>query len=166
MLYLQPLLGSGFSGGRSPSSGFPNCLRPELPASRFSQMWFSIDNLTTSLRYIALKRTSLKTFSSLHVLSFPRKCFYRADRSNGSRTLAYLHSWYLKMGLHVTIYKEQSNICFESYGNSYNLLYEYNLSCHQRPQLSPVLVSSTLCILSDESKPISLSNLLRWTRRK
>jgi hypothetical protein len=28
-----PLLGSASNGGRSPSSGFPNCPRPQLPAS-------------------------------------------------------------------------------------------------------------------------------------
>jgi hypothetical protein len=34
----QPLLGSDFNGGRCPSSGFPNCPRPHLPATLFSQV--------------------------------------------------------------------------------------------------------------------------------
>jgi hypothetical protein len=35
------------NGGRSPSSGFPNCPRPQLPASHFSQLQLSTDSIVT-----------------------------------------------------------------------------------------------------------------------
>jgi hypothetical protein len=35
------------NGGHSPSSGFPNCPRPHLPASHFSQLQLSPDSITT-----------------------------------------------------------------------------------------------------------------------
>jgi hypothetical protein len=44
------------NGGRFPFSGFPNCPRPHLPASHFSQLQYLTDsthNWTTSPRHIA-----------------------------------------------------------------------------------------------------------------
>jgi hypothetical protein len=39
--YLLPLLGSGFNGGRFPSSGFPNYPRPQLPSYRNIPQWLN-----------------------------------------------------------------------------------------------------------------------------
>jgi hypothetical protein len=67
------------SNGR-PSSGFPNCCRPQVPDSHFLQLQLSID---------CLRRNNASTEL------FP---------NNGCCSVACLHSSYLAMGLHVTTY--------------------------------------------------------------
>jgi hypothetical protein len=40
---------AAFNGGRSPSSGFPNCPRLQLPASHFSQLQLTPDSTSNQL---------------------------------------------------------------------------------------------------------------------
>jgi hypothetical protein len=40
------------TGGRFPSSGFPNCPLPQLPASHFSQLQLSTDSITTQVKFM------------------------------------------------------------------------------------------------------------------
>jgi hypothetical protein len=90
-VFISRCLVAASNCGHSPSSRFPNCSRPQLPA-------------TTELLVLGTDRT--ENVSSIIAVFF--RC--RGNNvstelfpGNGCCTVACLHSCYLAMGLHVTI---------------------------------------------------------------
>jgi hypothetical protein len=101
-------LAAASNDGRSPSSGFPNCPRPQLPTSHFSQLNISTDSITTELLVIVIQpRQGPQRKRLFHYCVFSH---YQGNNvstelfsSHGCSTVTCLHSCYLAMGLHVTI---------------------------------------------------------------
>jgi hypothetical protein len=64
-VFISRYLVAVFIDGSSPSSGFPNCPRPHLPTSQFSQLQLSTDS-TTTVSYITTDGQSVLV-SSTHL---------------------------------------------------------------------------------------------------
>jgi hypothetical protein len=82
-----PLLGSGFQRRSSPSSGFPNCPRPQLPASNSS----SSQRLSTNTPLSHSPTNSIhlnRTNSTVCLLITSRHGPHRKHSSNSSSTVA------------------------------------------------------------------------------
>jgi hypothetical protein len=95
------------SSGRSTSSEFPNCPRPQLPASHFSQLQLSTELLVLIVQpQHRPHRTAQKHVFYYCMFShcWGNNVFTDLFPSNSCCTVTCLHSCYLAMGLHVTIW--------------------------------------------------------------
>jgi hypothetical protein len=94
---------------RSPSPGFLNCPRAQLPASHFSQLQFSTYSTTAELLLIILPRHGPHRKYIFYYCVFSRCRRNNVSKdllpNNGCCTVACLHGCYLTMCLHVTIFK-------------------------------------------------------------
>jgi hypothetical protein len=86
------------NGGRSPSSGFPNSPRPHPPASHISQLNYYSSLYSPGTNCTENVSSIIACYRGNNV---PTELF----PSNGCYTVPCLHSCYLAMGLHVTLFK-------------------------------------------------------------
>jgi hypothetical protein len=74
-VFTSRCLVAAYKGERSSSSGFPNSLRPQLPASRFSQLQLSTDS-TRSQSYLTTRGQSASLSWCQAPIWGPRPDFY------------------------------------------------------------------------------------------